>query len=329
MDSRVLIWLAVLICMVLSFILSGMEAGVFALSRLRIRQQMRAGRRSAAVLYGFLENSENFLWTILVGNTLANFVVVGWIVVILHELLRNHLVWFVIIFSFSVFLFYAFSDLLPKMLFRTYPNRLCLALARPFRLLHLALKPVVALVESCSGMLLRWRGGKTFTGHLFGNREELRLVMRESAQGLTSEERVMIERVLDLQSLTVRQAMKPLSEAITVATQNTAGEALALARQHEVTRLPVWEQRDGQKRIAGVVSLNALLFRADVDTKKPMASLMTPALYVEEDMRLEVALRRMQRSGQRLAIVLGRDRRETGILSLEDVLKVIFGEVSL
>jgi CBS domain containing-hemolysin-like protein len=46
-------------------------------------------------------------------------------------------------------------------------------------------------------------------------------------------------------------------------------------------------------------------------------------------MRMEVALRRMQRSGQRLAIVLGRDRREIGILSLEDVLKVMFGEVRL
>ena len=154
-------------------------------------------------------------------------------------------------------------------------------------------------------------------------------MMRESAQGLTSEERVMIERVLDLQSLTVRQAMKPLSETITVTLQSTAGEALALGRQHEITRLPVWEQRDGQKRIAGVVGLNALLFRADIDAKQPIGALMTPALYVEEDMRLEVALRRMQRSGQRIAIVLGRDCRETGILSLEDVLKVIFGEVSL
>jgi CBS domain containing-hemolysin-like protein len=52
-------------------------------------------------------------------------------------------------------------------------------------------------------------------------------------------------------------------------------------------------------------------------------------LFLEEDMRLEVALRRMQRSGQRLAIVLGRERREIGLLSLQDVLKVIFGEVSL
>jgi CBS domain containing-hemolysin-like protein len=50
---------------------------------------------------------------------------------------------------------------------------------------------------------------------------------------------------------------------------------------------------------------------------------------LEEDLRLEIALRRMQRGGQRLAIVLARDRREIGILSLQDVLRVIFGEVSL
>jgi CBS domain containing-hemolysin-like protein len=54
-----------------------------------------------------------------------------------------------------------------------------------------------------------------------------------------------------------------------------------------------------------------------------------PALYLNEDQRLEDALRRMQRSGQRLAVVVGRDHRETGIVSLEDILKVIFGEVKL
>jgi CBS domain containing-hemolysin-like protein len=52
-------------------------------------------------------------------------------------------------------------------------------------------------------------------------------------------------------------------------------------------------------------------------------------LYLDEDLRLEVALRRMQRSGQRLAVVLGRDQREIGIVSLQDILKLIFGEVSL
>jgi len=315
--------------LVVSFVLSGMEAGVFALSRLRIRQQMRAGKSSARVLHDYLENPENFLWTILVGNTVANFLILGWIVSALHEAFRNQRVWFVVVFSLIVFLFYTLFDLLPKMLFRIYPNRLCVFFARPFRVLHFLLRPLVFLVESFSSVLLRWRGGKVFTGHLFGNREELRLVMQESAQGFTSEERVMINRVLDLQSLTVRQAMRPLDQTVTVTQQTPISEVLALCRDRKLTRLPVWETRDSAKRISGLVSLNPLLYGPDLDPNRPIADFVKPALFLEEDLRLEIALRRMQRSGQRMGIVLSRDRREIGIISLQDLLKFIFGEVSL
>src|SRR6267142_1189279 len=221
MGKAGLIWIVFAICLALSFLLSGMEAGVFALSRLRVRQQMRAGRRSAKVLHDFLEHPENFLWTILVGNTVANFLILGWLVAVLHESLGSQRAWFIIVYAVVVFLFYTFFDLLPKMLFRQFPNRLCLLLARPFRAIHFLLRPLVWLVESFSTLLLRWRGGKTFTGRLFGNREELRLVMQESAQAFTTEERAMINRVLDLQSLTIRQAMKPLEPAATVTTATT------------------------------------------------------------------------------------------------------------
>ena len=330
MKINILIWSLFALCLALSFLLSGMEAGVFALSRLRIRQQMRAGRRSAQVLHGFLENPENFLWTILVGNTVANFIILGWLVVVLRQAIggRRRLA-FVLVFSLAVFLFYTFFDLLPKMLFRAYPNRLCLMLARPFRGIHLGLRPLVALVEWCSDLILRWRGGKAFTGHLFGNREELRLVMQESAQAFTSEERAMINRVMDLQTLTVRQTMVPLAQAVTITARESLAQAVALCRERKLTRLPVWETRENQQRIIGLISLNPLLFQSDLDTTKPVADYVRPALYLEEDLRLEVALRRMQRGGQRLAIVLGRDRRELGLLSLQDALKVIFGEVSL
>jgi putative hemolysin len=306
-----------------------MEAGVFALSRLRIRQLMRSGKRSAQLLHGYLEHPENFLWTILVGNTVANFIILGWLIAILHGVFQAHLVWFVVVFSVAVFLFYALFDLLPKMLFRNFPNRLCLLLARPFRIVHLALRPLVATVEWFSGLLLRWRGGKTFTGHLFGNREELRLVMQESAQAFTSEERAMINRVLDLQSLTVRQAMKPLAMAVTITNETPIVEVLKLSREKQVTRLPVWEQREQRRRIVGLVNLNSLLYRSDVAPDQRAGTYVQAGLYVDEDMRVEVALRRMQRSGQRLAIVLGREGREIGTLELQDVLEVIFGEVAL
>src|SRR5258707_1270835 len=185
MNIQPAIWLVFAACLALSFLLSGMEAGVFALSRLRVRQRMRVGRRSAKALHDYLEHPENFLWTILVGNTVANFFILGWLVAILHGVWGFGRIGFVVIYSAAVFLFYTFFDLLPKMLFWIYPNRLCMALARPFGLIHWALRPLVAVVERASRLLLWWRGGKIFTGHLFGNREELRLVMQESISGFT------------------------------------------------------------------------------------------------------------------------------------------------
>lgn len=326
---QILSWAAFIVCLALSFLLSGMEAGVFALSRMRVRQQMRAGRRSAEVLHGYLENPENFLWTILVGNTVANFIILGMILVFLAETLPGKRVWFFIIFSVIVFLFYTLFDLLPKMLFRLYPNRLSLFWARPFRLIHVLLRPLVWLVEGISVLLLGWTGGKAFTGHLFGNREELRFIMQESGGQFTTEERAMINRVLDLQSLTVRHIIKPISLAATITMQTPANELLAISRDHRVTRLPVWETRDGRRRIAGIVSVVAILYDTDSNTKKTAADFVRPALYVEEDLRLEMALQRMQRSGQRMAVVLGRDQREIGVITLTDILKLIFGEVSL
>src|ERR1041384_1654363 len=147
MNTETAIWAFFGICLVLSFVLSGMEAGVFALSRLRIRQQLRAGRRSARVLHQYLENPENFLWTILVGNTVANFFILGWLVLLMHYALGGSLLRFILIFLPVVFLFYTLFYFLPKMLFRMVSTRLCVFLARPFRFIHLLLRPLVALVE--------------------------------------------------------------------------------------------------------------------------------------------------------------------------------------
>jgi CBS domain containing-hemolysin-like protein len=153
--------------------------------------------------------------------------------------------------------------------------------------------------------------------------------MQESAQALTTDERAMINQVLGLQSLTVRQVATPLERTVTIQTYTLVADVLALARNRKFSRLPVWETRDGHPCIAGLLALGPLLFREDLDLQKTAAAHMTPALFLGEDTRLEVALRRMQRSGERLAIVLARDGREMGVISLEDILKLMFGEVKL
>jgi putative hemolysin len=281
------------------------------------------------VLHQFLENPENFLWTIVVGNTLVNFVVIGWLVSVLYSQPALHSGWLIAILVPAVFLFYTFCDLLPKLVFRTYPNRLCLLLARPFRLLHLALRPLVIVVEWCARLLLRWFGGQKFSGHLFGNRDELRRAVLESEQMFTSEERAMITRVLDLENVTVREVTKPLADAVTIRTETPVAEAVQLLRESGRSRLPVWEQRSGQRRIAGLFNAETVLFGPPPAPAARVADFLTPGLFLNEDLRLHAALERMQRGGQRLAIVLGRDGAETGLISLEDILTTMFGEVRI
>ncbi|HZL13587.1 MAG TPA: CNNM domain-containing protein, partial [Verrucomicrobiae bacterium] len=329
MEAEFFNGLVLIFCLLLSFLLSGMEAGVFALNRLRVRRLAHGGKRSAKLLNGFLEKPEKFLWTILVGNTLANFLILGFTLAKIHEWFFGDTILIAVIFAAAVFLFYTFFDLLPKMLFRAFPNQLCLSAAQIYRLVNFILSPLVSIVEGVSQAVLSVTGGKTFTGRLFGSREEMRAVMRESAPQFTSDEHAMINRVLDLQNFTVRQITTPLAQMVTIESQMPVGIALNLARERNYSRLPVWEMRDGKNRIAGLLAIGPLLFRDDLDLQKPAAAQMTPALFLGEDTRLEIALRRMQRAGERLAIVLARDGHEIGVASLEDILKVMFGEVKL
>ena len=325
-------WLLILLlalCFGVSFLLSGMEAGVFALSRLRIRNQMRRGGEAARQLNRHLDDPEKFLWTILVGNTLANFVILSVAALFLHKWLANNPVILIATFGVGVLLFYALFDLLPKLLFRLFPNRLCLALVRPFGLIHYALSPLVRVLETCSDLVLRVTGGREFKGHLFGSRDELRLVMQESAQNFTTEERAMINRVLDLQSLTVKQITVPIEQAVTVTRDTPLSQALAVCRERGFSRLPVWDSAADGRRIVGLLNLRKLLFAENLDVARPAGDHLAPALYLESDLRVEAALKRMQKGGQRLAIVLGLDKKEIGIVSVQDMLKTIFGEVQL
>lgn len=312
-----------------SFFFSGMEAGVFALSRVRIRRLMRSGSSNARRLNRYLQDPEGFLWTILAGNTLSNFAVACLVVLGSRDWMREHPALFAAGFVLGVVTFYGSCELFPKMLFRLYPNRLCLALSWPFSAAHVLLGPLVALLRWVASGLLRWSEGRTFGGRLFGTREELRVLMQESAPDLSTEEKGMINRVLDLQHLTLAHILVPMHRAATVNTTTMVTEALALCRERSLSRLPVWRQEGGAARVVGIFNLKSLLYRADVDPARRVGEYVKPAAFLDASMRLEEAMRHLQRAGQRLAIVLGRDGREIGIVSLQDILKAIFGEVRL
>lgn len=315
--------------LLLSFLLSGMETGLFSLSRLRLRRLVRAGNPQARLLSRYLEQPEDFLWTILVGNTLGNFAAVSLTVVALWRRLEERPALFWLVFLGCGLLLYFWCELLPKMVFRLYANRLCLVMAGPFRVVHWCLAPLVWITARISRSFSRRPEGEGFTGRLFGSREELRQVMRESSQALTPEEKAMIGRVMDLQSRTVQEVMLPLAKVASVDAAAPVAEVVALCRERGLTRMPVWGTQGGVRRVTGLVNLRTILYHATPGACKTAGDCLGAAVFVNAADRLESAMRVLQRNGHRLAVVLDRDKREVGIVSLQDILKAIFGEVKL
>jgi putative hemolysin len=322
--NTLLLTAGVLLAMVMSFIFSGMESGLFALSRSRIRQLMRAGDRRAVLLHGYLERPERFLWTILTGNTVANFLLVALLVTTLYGALPLASVRFWSLLAGALFLVYLLLDLLPKVLFRRFPNRLCLALVMPFRWLAIILTPLVAPLAWLANRLA---GGEARGGQIFGNREELRALMEGAQNPLSSEERRLVNRVLNLQKLTVQRVAVPWDKVRRTTEHTPAAAARAALAESGQSRMPV-TSADG-RQVIGVITIKTLLYHPRLESAGQVRDFMTPALFFEANTRLEEALRQFQQGGHRQAIVMDATRQPVGIVSLTDVLKIIFGEVTL
>jgi putative hemolysin len=327
MNDTVLLLLVLGLTFALSFFFSGMEAGVLAISRLRILQQVRAGNPAARVLQNLLDQPEDFLWTLLIGNTLANFVFVSVSVLGLEAALGGHPALVLAGLIAVVFGFYVFGDLLPKTLFRRHPDRLTLLLARPFRAVAAALWPLVAATAWAAKILLRWTGGRRFTGDMFGDRAALEQAMTDTAAGLGDDERALVTRVVEMQKLTVGALTVPLEKTATILRDRPVSELLRRCRDEDLARLVVLERAGG--RVLGIASLRHILYSPDLAGDPPVSAFVQSALYLPETLRLERALHRLRQTGERVAVVQDRARRDVGVISLEAILGRLFGEIRL
>ena len=194
---------------VISFIFSGIQTGVYSINRSRIKQQGREGNKKASLLLNLQREPENFYLTVLLGNTIANGVFAIVMALMLKEIPSDLLFWS--LFLLCIFMLYTFCDLLPKKLFSRFPEKLSLAIARPFQVTQLLLTPFVSLIQSLFGNTLAGAVSQPLAKRLFSNREELGKLMEDLDDGLSDGERTMISQVLRLSERTLSQVAIPLN----------------------------------------------------------------------------------------------------------------------
>lgn len=316
--------MCVLVCGALSFLFSGMEAGVFSLNRFRLRHMARRGHAQAAALVRYLDQPESFLWTVLCGNTLANFVVFGIGATVAYKHLIRHPAAAVTAYAGFVFLFYTISDLLPKMLFRAQPERFCFAMVRPFIVVQRMLHPLVWIVEWVSRIISRLLS--SHIKRMLTARTELRLMMEDSLRDMPGEEQALIRRVLALENTQIRHIARPLAEVVAVQVDTPLEQVLGLAQDHGLARLPVWGIQDGRKRVIGMIDVDALIFGEGANGKSSAGECLSPIPQLDEDLPADVALARLRMAGQRMAVVVQRDGTPVGLISMSDILETIFGK---
>ena len=309
---------------VISFIFSGIEAGVYAINRSQIKKQMQEGDKRANLLLNFQRDRENFYLTVLLGNNIANVVFALVLVLLLLKISSGALFW--CLFFLFIFLLFTVCDLLPKKLSSRFPDKLSLAIARPFRVVQFTLSPFVSLIQALFGNTLVAAVRQPLAHRLFRNREELRKLMEDSDDGLSDGERTMISQVLRLSERTLGQAAIPLNLSVTASANSPISSVVALCKDHRIARVPIWKFGGGQRKVVGIVTLKTSLYKEDFDSDKPASEYMQPALFLPADLKFEAALKRMQRSGQWLAIVTSESQKEAGIVSLQDILKVVFSD---
>lgn len=231
-----MIWLGIVICLVVSFIFSGIEAGILSVNRVRLKHRARQKDSSALKLERLLGQPERVLTTVLVVTNLANILAITLTTHVLIAWFGNQGYLITGIVFLPVYLLGV--ELLPKSLFRRFPYRALSMLAEPLRVASLILTPVHIVGEAVTRLLRR---GADAPQKLFVAREDFKYltIETERAGSLTAIERRMIHSVVDFRSVTAKDLMVPASEVDALPASMDIGKLSARARSRGHDRWPV------------------------------------------------------------------------------------------
>ena len=305
---------------------AGAETGLISLNRVRLRHEVERKSRRAIILNGFVENTERLLGTTLFGTNLANVLVGVYASALAVQLLHNDSFWTNLVATIiaSAFLLVV-GEIVPKTLFRHYSHRLCMTIADSLNATAWLFAPLVALLGFVMRAVVRLSGGTEAPRSFFVTREELKHLAKEGEAGgaLTMEEREMIDGVFDFPYKTVYDIKLPMARTITVFLGTTVTELFELSERTGFARFPV---SDGDK-IVGIVNVYEVLFEKAGRDGTTAGQLMQRPQFVLSTERVNRVLPVLRAGRRPISIVISPEGKHVGMITIEDIVEEIVGEV--
>ena len=302
------------------------EAAVVSTGRIRARALLEKKIRGAARLVRLVEDRNRTLTTVLIGSTfvllaadsLATYLFLKWNV-------PNAAIWSTVVMTIAILLF---GEILPKTVAVSTGDRTALRIAPLLSAVKNALTPLTAALLWITDGLIRIFGGHPHGGP-YVTEEDIKTLVNVGVEQnvLEEQERELIHSIIEFGDTIVREVMTPRTDMVTVSLTSSPRRALDLVIAEGYSKLPVYDETIDN--VVGVVHDRELLIALSNGTiaSTTLRTLMRNAPLVPENKRISELLREMQRGKFTLAIVLDEYGGTAGLVTMEDLLEEIVGEI--
>ena len=325
MDSSDYIQLLMLILLVsLSAFFSSAETALTTVNRIRVRTLAEAGNKNAITLTKILENQGKMLSAILVGNNVANLTASSLSTTLVMSIWGNKAI--SIGTGILTLVILVFGEISPKTISTLYSETISLKYAKIIYAFMTIMTPVIYVVHILSSSFLRFIHVNPNKKQDSITEDELRTIVDVSHEEgvIESEERKMINNVFDFGDSVARDIMIPRIDMTLVDVNATYEELIDIFREEMYTRIPVYEETNDN--VIGIINMKDLLL-TDNSTDFNIRNFLREPLYTYEYKKTAELMIEMLQTCNNVVIVLDEYGATAGMITLEDLLEEIVGEI--
>lgn len=329
--SQAWLLLLSLVLIVISGLMVSAETAIGRVSRGHIEELGREGEKRAARLLRVLDDRARYVNVLLFLSTIATVTATVLVAYVCEGIFTSWSVGWAMTLAVAVMVVVAYVALgvAPRTLGRQHADRIALASAGIARFLAALLGPLTSLLILVGNALTP---GKGYREGPFASAAELRefVDMAEASSLIEDDERQMIHSVFELGETYAKEVMVPRTEVVFIERDRTLRQALSLGLRSGFSRIPVIGENTDD--IIGIVYLKDVVRRTfehrDAEQSEKVDSIMRPAYFVPDSKQADDLLKDMQANRQHLAIVIDEYGGTAGVVSIEDVLEEIVGEIA-
>ncbi|MGN0513598.1 MAG: HlyC/CorC family transporter [Lachnospiraceae bacterium] len=324
MDPSVLQCIILIILLILSAFFSSAETALTTVNKIRLRSMMEEGNKRAGTVIKITDNSGKMLSAILIGNNIVNLTASSLSTTLTQTLFGNQYIAYATgILTLVVLIF---GEITPKTISTLYAEKISLAYAPVISFFMWILTPFIWIINNLSLIVLKIIHVNPNNKAAAITENELRTIVEVSHEEgvIETEEKKMITNVFDFGDSQARDVMIPRIDMTFANIDNTYNEIIEIFRAEKYTRLPVYE--DTTDNVIGIINVKDLLLY-DSHEDFNVRDILREPYYAYEFKKTSELMEELKKTSNNITIVLDEYGSTVGMITLEDLLEEIVGEI--